>query len=81
MAEKPLSDYAELVKDLPSEELLHQGRAILVRGWQEQPNDSLTRDSLSVIRDLMKRVVQLEKPNYDSKELEHVVEPEGKTLF
>lgn len=74
-------NYYDLVKGLPSEELLLAGRAILVRGWQEQPNDSLTRDSLEVVRELMKRVVQLEKPQYDAEELQCVVEPEGKSLF
>ena len=74
-------DYGELVKDLPSEELLHNGRAILVRGWKEQPNDSLTRDALSCVRELMKRVVQLEKPNYDEEELQRVIEPEGRSMF
>lgn len=74
-------DYADLVKGLHNEDILHSGRALLVRGWQEMPKDSLTRDLLEYVRDSMKRIVLLERPDYDSEELEGVIEPEGRSLF
>lgn len=74
-------NYNEIVKNLRSGKLLHKGRAILVRGWQEMPNDSLTRDALDCIREMMKQIVLHENPDFDAEELEGVVEPEGRSLF
>jgi hypothetical protein len=76
-----IMEYGDLIKDLPSKDLLYTSRVILVRGWQEQSNDSLMRDSLICIRELMKRIVQLENPSYDAEELERAVELDGKSLF